>query len=85
MKTLHETYAYWTKENGAVGHTREVETMSVAELREALADLPGDAPVFATWEGQMIPILGEKLTVCDWSFHSHPEERQPTLIFDVDY
>jgi hypothetical protein len=44
MKTFHYANTKGTK-----------TTMTVAELRDALANVPGELPVFATWEGVYAP------------------------------
>ena len=39
------------------------QTLTVGELKEALASYPDDTPVFAEWEGQTVDILMDRIKV----------------------
>lgn len=57
--------------------------LTVAELRAKIADLPGDAPVAALWEGQYMP-LGFSIEVVDYDAGVASERCQLVLI-DAEY
>ena len=58
-------------------------TMTVRELREALMNLPGELPVFATWEGVYAPFLIGNFSRVNYD-RCIPEDACEILEIDVD-
>ena len=59
------------------------KTMTVADLKNKLAEYPDDMPVFGEWEGVHGYVIPENFSIENTS-KGHPDESCDCLIIDVE-
>jgi hypothetical protein len=73
-----KTFRYPLHDNFPIG-----VTMTVAELREKLAEFPQDMPVIAEWEGTWNYVSSDDFRVAEHR-HCRPEDMCECLVINVE-